>query len=96
MLRLSIGSVEAVIAQIGSLLLNEENGLRTWCVSDVEHWLCCHYQKRLSIYLDTTREEWAQLKERCLLHHGSPIAAAIDTLSSGHRTNAIAEAAIRR
>ena len=37
----------------------------------------------------------ARLKELCLLHHGSPIAAAIDTMASAHRTNAIAEAAIR-
>ena len=86
---------EAAIAQIGNLLLNEENGLRTWCISDSEHWLCRHYQQRLTAYPNTTRAEWARLKELCLLHHGSPIAAAIDTMASAHRTNAIAEAAIR-
>lgn len=86
---------EAAIAQIGRLLLNEENGLKTWCVNDAERWLCRHYQQRLTGYPDTTREEWARLKELCLLHHGSPIAAAIDTMASAHRTNAIAEAAIR-
>ena len=86
---------EAAIAQIGDLLLNEENGLRTWCVDDSEHWLCRHYQQRLTSYPNTTRAEWARLKELCLLHHGSPIAAAIDTMASAHRTNAIAEAAIR-
>lgn len=86
---------EAAIAQIGNLLLNEKNGLRTWCMNDSERWLCRHYQQRLTGYPDTTRAEWARLKELCLLHHGSPIAAAIDTMASAHRTNAIAEAAIR-
>lgn len=86
---------EAAIAQIGNLILNEEGGLRGWCMNDSEYWLCRHYQQRLTGYPDTTREEWARLKELCLLHHGSPIAAAIDTMASAHRTNAIAEAAIR-
>ncbi|MGB3293412.1 MAG: type IIL restriction-modification enzyme MmeI [Phormidesmis sp.] len=37
----------------------------------------------------------AGITTRMLLHHGSPIAAAIDTMGSAHRTNVIAEAAIR-
>ena len=86
---------EDAITQIGTLLLNEKYGLRSWCISDSERWLCRHYQQRLTRYPDTTRAEWARLKELCLLHHGSPIAAAIDTMASAHRTNAIAEAAIR-
>lgn len=34
---------EAAIAQIGNLLLSEENGLKTWCISDAERWLCRYY-----------------------------------------------------
>ena len=91
------GSLENpdTIAEIGKLLLNEPDGFKTWAVDDNERWLCRQYAQRLEHYPDTTRDEWARLKELCLLQHGSPIAAAIDTISSGHRTPAIAEAAIR-
>ena len=91
------GSLEnpATIAEIGKLLLNEHDGLRTWGRQRAEPWLCRHYAKCLENYPETTRDQWARLKELCLLQHGSFIAAAIDTISSGHRTPAIAEAAIR-
>ena len=92
-----VGSLENAdtIIQIGKLLLNEPYGMKTLAATDREKWLCRHYEKRLNSSSNTSREEWARLKELCLLQHGSPIAAAIDTLSSGHRTPAIAEAALR-
>lgn len=86
---------EKAVAQIGNLLLTEENGLFDCCTNDVERWLCRHYQQRLGDYPKTSREQWSRLKEFCLLSHGSSIAAAIDTMASAHRTPAIAEAAIR-
>lgn len=53
------------------------------------------FETLLSDYAGATREQWAGLKESCLLLLSSHIASAIDHLISGLRTPAIAESAIR-
>ena len=74
---------------------HEQCGLYQVCLDVEEEALLDTFETLLSDYAGTTREQWAGLKESCLLLLGSHIASAIDHLISGLRTPAIAESAIR-
>ena len=98
------------ISQIGLAMLNHaECGL--FAIAKDDNWialdnnsdgprlneslLCRHLKKRLEGHPETSREEWARLKEFALLLHGGPLASCIDYLASAMRTPAISESAIR-
>lgn len=92
------GSLEATdtIAAISLKILDHSKyGLAKVSQGVDDDWLCRHFSDRLNRQPETTRSEWARMKEFCLLFHGSPIAQCIDYLSSAMRTPAIAESAIR-
>jgi hypothetical protein len=93
-----VGSLEsqgaiALIAQ--QMLHHEQCGLNQVCLDAAEEKLLQAFEVLLFDYEGTTREQWAGLKESCLLLLGSYIASSIDHLISGLRTPAIAESAIR-
>ncbi|KPQ32782.1 MAG: hypothetical protein HLUCCA11_20575 [Phormidesmis priestleyi Ana] len=93
-----VGSLESqeAIALIAYQMLNHEQcGLKQVCLDGEEETLLQAFETLLSDYECTSREQWARLKESCLLLLGSPIASCVDHLISGLRTPAIAESAIR-
>jgi hypothetical protein len=93
-----VGSLESqgAIALIAQQMLNHEQcGLNQICLDAAEEKLLQAFETLLFDYEDTTRAQWAELKESCLLLLGSCIASCIDHLISGLRTPAIAESAIR-
>ena len=93
-----VGSLEsqAAIARIAQQMLSHEQcGLKQACLDAEESHLLQTFERLLSDYEGTSREQWAGLKESCLLLLGSPIASCVDHLISGLRTPAIAESAIR-
>lgn len=93
-----VGSLESqeAIAHIAQQILNHDQcGLRQACVDVGEEELLQAFESLLTNCASTSREQWAGLKESCLLLLGSPIASCIDHLISGLRTPAIAESAIR-
>ncbi len=93
-----VGNLEsqAAIALIAQQMLSHEQcGLKQACLDVEEEDLLQAFETLLSNYEDTTREQWAGLKESCLLLLGSHIASCVDHLISGLRTPAIAESAIR-
>jgi hypothetical protein len=77
------------------MLNHEQCGLNQVCLEAAEEKLLQTFETLLSDYEDTTREQWAGLKESCLILLGSHIASCVDHLISGLRTPAIAESAIR-
>jgi hypothetical protein len=77
------------------MLNHEQCGLKQACLDVEEEKLLQTFEKLLFDYEGTTREQWAGLKENCLLLLGSHIASCVDHLISGLRTPAIAESAIR-
>ncbi len=77
------------------MLSHEQCGLKQVCLDAEEEDLLQAFETLLSDYEGTTREQWAGLKESCLLLLGSHIASCVDHLISGLRTPAIAESAIR-
>ena len=93
-----VGSLEnqtaiTLIAQ--QMLSHEQYGLKQVCIEPKEKELLQAFEILLSDYEGTTREQWAGLKESCLMLLGSHIASCVDHLISGLRTPAIAESAIR-
>jgi hypothetical protein len=92
-----VGSLESqgAIALIAGHMLNHEQcGLKQACLDVEEEKLLQTFEKLLSDYEGTRREQWAGLKENCLLLLGSHIASCIDHLISGLRTPAIIKSAI--
>ena len=93
-----VGNLEsqAMIALIARQMLSHEQcGLKQACLDAEEEDLLQAFEILLSDYEGATREQWAGLKESCLLLLGSSIASSIDHLISGLRTPAIAESALR-
>jgi hypothetical protein len=93
-----VGSLESqgAIALIAQQMLNHELcGLKQACLDVEEEKLLQTFETLLSDYEGTSREQWAGLKESCLLLLGSHVASCVDHLISGLRTPAIAESAIR-
>ena len=93
-----VGSLEsqkaiALIAQ--QMLSHDQYGLKRACLDAEEKELLRAFEMLLSDYEATSREQWAGLKESCLMLLGSHIASCVDHLISGLRTPAIAESAIR-
>ena len=88
-------SQEAIAAISRQMLAHSEAGLWAIALDDEERSLLDRFESLLSNYQETTRVQWAELKEACLLLLGSPIASVIDHLVSAMRTPAIAESAIR-
>lgn len=91
----SLESQEAIAHVARQMLIHEKNGLLQACLGVDEKELLQAFGKLLEDYERTTREQWAGLKESCLLLLGSPVASCVDHLISGLRTPAIAESAIR-
>ncbi|MEL6554878.1 MAG: hypothetical protein AAFQ63_15645 [Cyanobacteria bacterium J06621_11] len=77
------------------MINHEQCGLRQACLDVDEEALLEAFETLLSDYAGTTRDQWAGLKESCLLVLGSHTASSIDHLISGFRTPAVAESAIR-
>ena len=93
-----VGSLESqeAISLIAQQMLNHKQcGLNQACLGAEEEKLLQAFEVLLSDYEGTTREQWAGLKESCLLLLGSHAASCVDHLISGLRTPAIAESAIR-
>ena len=93
-----VGTLESqtAITLIAQQMLNHEQyGLKHVCIETEEEDLLQAFEILLSDYEGTTREQWAGLKESCLMLLGSHIASCVDHLISGLRTPAIAESAIR-
>ena len=93
-----VGNLEsqAAITLIAQQMLNHEQcGLKQACLDGEEEKLLQAFEMLLSDYESTSREQWAGLKESCLLLLGSHIASCVDHLISGLRTPAIAESALR-
>lgn len=91
----NLESQEAIALIAQEMLNNEQCGLNQTCLEAEEEKLLQAFEALLAEYEDTSREQWAGLKESCLLLLGSQIASSIDHLISGLRTPAIAESAIR-
>lgn len=87
-------SQEAVASVARKMLQDECNGLVQACISQDERELLEAFSMLLSNH-NTSREQWAGMKESCLMLLGSPIASCVDHLISGLRTPAIAESALR-
>ena len=93
-----VGSLESqhAIAHIAKQMIDHAQcGLKKACMDVAEEDLLRAFEALLTNCASTSREQWAGLKESCLLLLGSPIASCIDHLISGLRTPAIAESAIR-
>lgn len=93
-----VGALEnqAAIAHIAKQMLQHTQfGLWAACLEPDERNLLQRFEELLSDYQSTSREQWADLKERCLMLLGSQVATTIDHLVSAMRTPAIAESAIR-
>lgn len=93
-----VGNLEsqAAIAYIAKQMLDhQQSGLKQSCINSAEEDLLRSFSMLLDNYPEATREQWAELKESCLMLLGSPIASCIDHLISGLRTPAIAESALR-
>ncbi|MGD1863164.1 MAG: hypothetical protein ACFB0D_01285 [Phormidesmis sp.] len=99
----SLESQEAIALIAQQMISHEQCGLQQACLDVEEEALLEAFETLLSDYAGTSREQWAGLKEGCLLLLGSHIASAIDHLISDLRTpancqvsaGAIAESAIR-
>lgn len=91
----SLESQEAIALIAQQMISHEQCGLQQACLDVDEESLLGAFETLLANYAGTTREQWAGLKESCLLLLGSHIATSIDHLISGLRTPAIAESAIR-
>ena len=91
----SLESQEAIALVAQQMLDHEQCGLYKTCLDSQEKELLGAFEMLLSDYASTTREQWAGLKESCLLLLGSHVASSVDHLISGLRTPAIAESAIR-
>ena len=93
-----VGNLEnedAIAAIAKRMLQHEASGLWAVALSDEERELLGHFERLLNSYQDASREQWAGLKESCLLLLGSQVANVVDHLTSAMRTPAIAESAIR-
>ena len=93
-----VGNLESqkAIAHVAQSMLNHKQcGLKYACVDAEEEKLLQAFETLLSEFEGITREQWAGLKESCLMLLGSHIATCIDHLISGLRTPAIAESALR-
>lgn len=93
-----VGNLESqkAIANIArQMIKHEQYGLKHVYIEPAEEELIQAFDELVFSYSETTREQWAGLKESCLMLLGSPIASCIDHLISGLRTPAIAESAIR-
>lgn len=87
---------QAAIALISKEMLGHSQwGLWAVALDDDDRSLLGQFEALLSNYQETTRAQWATLKESCLLLLGSHVASSIDHLISAMRTPAIAESAIR-
>ncbi|MEM9092926.1 MAG: hypothetical protein AAGC93_29900 [Cyanobacteria bacterium P01_F01_bin.53] len=91
----SLESQEAIALIAQQMIGHEQCGLQQACLDVEEEALLEAFETLLADYASTTREQWAGLKESCLLLLGSHIASTIDHLISGLRTPAIAKSAIR-
>ena len=91
----SLESQEAIALIARKMISQEQVGLKHSCLCAEEEQLLEAFEVLLADYANTTREQWAGLKESYLLLLGSQIASSIDHLISGLRTPAIAESAIR-
>ena len=91
----NLESQEAIAHIAQQMIAHEQSGLRQACTDAAEEDLLQAFETLLNNCASTSREQWAGLKESCLLLLGSPIASCIDHLISGLRTPAIAESAIR-
>ena len=91
----SLESQSAITLIAKQMLSHEQYGLKQVCLDSKEEDLLQAFEILLSDYEGTTREQWAGLKESCLILLGSHIASCVDHLISGLRTPAIAESAIR-
>lgn len=93
-----VGSLEnqdAIAHVAKQMLQHTQYGLWTACIETAERDLLTRFEELLSDYQQTSREQWASLKENCLKLLGSQVATTIDHLVSAMRTPAIAESAIR-
>jgi hypothetical protein len=86
---------EAIALISKQMLGHTQSGLWAVAVDDDDRALLGKFEAKLADYEGTTRAEWAELKEQCLLLLGSPVASVVDHLISALRTPAIAESAIR-
>ncbi len=87
---------QAAIALISKEMLSHSQwGLWAVALDDDDRSLLGQFEALLSNYQETTRSQWAALKESCLMLLGSHVASSIDHLISAMRTPAIAESAIR-
>ena len=86
----SLESREAIAHIAQRMIAHEQSGLRQACIEAAEEELLRAFETLLNNCASTSREQWAGLKESCLLLIGSPIASCIDHLISGLRTPAIA------
>ena len=91
----NLESQEAIALIAQQMISHEQYGLHQACLDVEEEALLEAFKMLLADYAGTSREQWAGLKESCLLLLGSHIASAIDHLISGLRTPEIAESAIR-
>lgn len=93
-----VGNLEnedAIAAIAKQMLQHSVSGLWSVALSDEERELLGHFERLLNNYQSASREQWAGLKESCLLLLGSQVANVVDHLTSAMRTPAIAESAIR-
>ena len=93
-----VGNLESqkAIANIARQMIDhQQHGLKQVYIDPAEEELIRAFDELVFSYSQTTREQWAGLKESCLMLLGSPIASCIDHLISGLRTPAIAESALR-
>lgn len=91
----NLESKEAIAGISREMMQHTQSGLWAVAMTGEERALLGRFEKRLANYEQTTRAEWAALKEDCLLLIGSPVASVVDHLVSAMRTPAIAESAIR-
>ncbi|PSN12324.1 hypothetical protein C7271_23655 [filamentous cyanobacterium CCP5] len=85
-----------VIAEIAKVMIDDPNlGLAVSPIDEDEQVLLDRFRLLLDKPQETTREQWAALKEESLLLAGSAISDCVSFLCSGLRTPAVAEATLR-
>lgn len=91
----NLESQDAIAGIARQMLTHSQAGLWAVALDDEERSLLGQFEALLSNYQGTTRAQWAEIKEACLLLLGSEVGGVIDHLVSAMRTPAIAESAIR-
>ena len=91
----SLESPRVIALTAQQMLGHGQCELNQACLGAEEKELLQTFEMLLSDYEGTSREQWAGLKESCLLLRGLHIASYVDHLISGLRTPVIAESAIR-